>query len=60
MEADKVIAEYNGLWTVERNCRISKETLDISLMSHFTPRRIEVHICICIVAYKVFHPDNLH
>jgi hypothetical protein len=23
-------------------------------MFHFTPRRIEAHVCICFVAYKVY------
>ena len=23
-------------------------------MFHFTPRRIEAHICICFIAYKVY------
>jgi hypothetical protein len=23
-------------------------------MFHFTPRRIEAHVCICFVAYKIF------
>ena len=23
-------------------------------MFHFTPKRIEVHVCICFVAYKVY------
>lgn len=49
-----VIEQYHGLGTVERAFRISKGTLDMRPMFHFTERRIEAHICICFVAYKVY------
>ena len=49
-----VIEQYQGLWTVERAFRISKGTLDMRPMFHFTERRIEAHICICFIAYKVY------
>lgn len=52
--AEKAIAEYHGLWVVERAFRIGKGTLDMRPMFHFTERRIEAHICICFVAYKVY------
>ena len=54
LDADKVIAEYHGLWVVERAFRISKGSLDMRPMFHFTERRIEAHICICFIAYKVY------
>lgn len=54
MEADKVIVEYNGLWVVERAFRISKGSLEMRPVFHFTERRIEAHICICFVAYKMY------
>ena len=50
----EVIAQYHGLWVVERAFRIGKGTLEMRPMFHFTPRRIEAHICICFVAYKVY------
>ena len=31
-----------------------KGTLEMRPMFHFTPKRIEAHICICFVAYKVY------
>lgn len=34
--------------------RISKGTLEMRPMFHFTERRIEAHVCICFVAYKVY------
>lgn len=52
--AEQVIAQYHGLWVVERAFRISKGTLEMRPMFHFTERRIEAHICICFIAYKVY------
>ena len=49
-----VYEQYNGLWVVEKAFRITKGTLEIRPMFHFTPRRIEAHVCICFVAYKVY------
>lgn len=54
LDADRVIAEYHGLWVVERAFRISKNSLEMRPMFHFTERRIEAHVCICFVAYKVY------
>ena len=54
LDAQRVIEEYHGLWVVERAFRISKGTLDMRPMFHFTERRIEAHVCICFVAYKVY------
>lgn len=54
LPAEKVIAQYHGLWVVERAFRIGKSTLDMRPMFHFTEKRIEAHICICFVAYKVY------
>lgn len=50
----EVIAQYQGLWVVERAFRISKGTLETRPIFHFTERRIEAHICICFIAYKVY------
>lgn len=46
LDAERVIAQYNGLWVVERSFRISKGTLEMRPMFHFTERRIEAHVCI--------------
>lgn len=54
LDAERVIAEYHGLWAVERAFRFSKGTLDMRPMFHFTERRIEAHVCICFIAYKVY------
>ena len=54
LDAERVIAQYHGLWVVERAFRISKGTLEMRPMFHFTERRIEAHICICFIAYKIY------
>ena len=51
---EECIGQYHGLWVVERAFRISKGTLDMRPMFHFTERRIEAHVCICFVALKVY------
>lgn len=54
LPANEVCEQYNGLWVVERAYRITKGTLDMRPMFHFTRKRIEAHVCICFVAYKVY------
>ncbi len=54
LKPEDVYAAYQNLWNVERSFRITKGTLDIRPMFHFTPRRIEAHVCICFVALKVY------
>ena len=54
LPANEVVDQYHGLWVVERAFRISKGTLEMRPMFHFTERRIEAHVCICFVAYKVY------
>lgn len=52
--AKEVHEQYNGLWEIERAFRITKGTLEMRPMFHFTPNRIEAHVCICFVAYKIY------
>lgn len=54
LTAAECISLYHGLWVVERSFRISKGTLDMRPMFHFTERRIEAHVCLCFVALKVY------
>lgn len=51
---EEVIELYRGLWVVERAFRISKGTLEMRPIFHFTEKRIESHVCICFVAYKLY------
>lgn len=52
LPTSKVIDQYHGLWGVERAFR--KGTLEARPIFHFTERRIESHICICFVDYKLY------
>ena len=52
--AKEVCEQYNGLWVIERAYRVTKGTLELRPIFHFTPKRIEAHVCICFVAYKVY------
>ena len=54
LSAKDVYEQYNGLWVIERAFRVTKGTLEIRPMLHFTPQRIEAHVCICFVAYKTY------
>jgi transposase len=54
LPAKTIYEEYRGLWQVERAFRITKGTLELRPMFHFTKKRIEAHICICFAAYKVY------
>jgi transposase len=50
----EVVSQYRGLWVVERAFRVSKGTLETRPIFHFTERRIEAHVCLCFVAFKVY------
>ena len=54
LSANEVYEQYRGLWVIERAYRVAKGTIEMRPMFHFTPRRIEAHVCICFVAYKVY------
>ena len=54
LDAKEVYQQYNGLWVIEQAYRITKGTLEMRPMFHFTPRRIEAHVCVCFVAYKLY------
>ena len=54
LPAEAVYEQYSELWVIERAYRVTKGTLAMRPMFHFTPKRIEAHVCICFVAYKVY------
>ena len=54
LPAKEVYEQYCGLWVIERAYRVTKGTIELRPMFHFTPKRIEAHVCICFVAYKVY------
>ena len=54
LSAQDVVTQYHELWVVERAFRVSKGNLEMRPVFHFTEKRIEAHICICFIAYKVY------
>lgn len=54
LPASTVYEQYSELWQVERAFRITKGVLELRPMFHFTRKRIEAHVCICFVAFKVY------
>jgi len=54
LPAKEVYEQYRGLWVIEKAYRVTKGTLEMRPMFHFTAKRIEAHVCICFVAYKVY------
>lgn len=54
LTATQVHEQYSGLWQIEKAFRVTKGTIEMRPMFHFTAKRIEAHVCICFVAYKTF------
>ena len=54
LKPKEVVTQYHGLWVVERAFRVTKGNLEARPIFHFTEKRIEAHICICFIAYKVY------
>ena len=51
---DEIIENYGHLWKIEKAFRISKHDLKVRPIYHRLQRRIEAHITINFVAYKVY------
>jgi len=51
---DEVVDNYNQLWKIEKAFRISKHDLKIRPIYHRLQRRIEAHITINFMAYKIY------
>jgi len=51
---DLIIENYSQLWKIEKAFRITKADLKIRPVYHFKSRRIQAHICISFVAYKIY------
>ena len=54
MSKDEIIENYRHLWQIEKAFRISKTDLKIRPIYHRLKHRIETHICISFVAYKIY------
>ena len=51
---DEILENYAHLWQIEKAFRIAKTDLKIRPVYHRKQRRIEAHICLNFVAYKVY------
>lgn len=54
LSKDQILENYQHLWKIEQAFRIAKTDLKIRPIYHRLQRRIEAHICISFVAYKVY------
>ena len=50
----QIIENYHQLWQIEKAFRVTKTDLKIRPIYHRLQRRIEAHICLNFVAYKVY------
>lgn len=51
---EEVIENYGHLWRIEKAFRVAKTDIKIRPVYHYAKRRIEAHICIAFVAYKIY------
>ena len=51
---DEILENYAHLWNIEKAFRIAKTDLKIRPIYHRKKERIEAHICLTFVAYKVY------
>lgn len=54
LSKEQVLENYQHLWEIERAFRIAKTDLKVRPVYHRLQRRIEAHVCISFVAYKVY------
>ncbi|TCO00613.1 IS1634 family transposase [Natronoflexus pectinivorans] len=54
LSKDDIISNYGQLWKIEKAFRVSKHDLKIRPIYHRLQKRIEAHITINFVAYKVY------
>lgn len=54
LNKEEIIENYQQLWQVEKAFRVSKTDLKIRPIYHRLSRRIEAHICLTFVAYKIY------
>ena len=54
LSKDDIIKNYGHLWRIEKAFRVAKTDIKIRPIYHQLPHRIEAHICIAFVAYKIY------
>src|SRR5690554_7133356 len=50
----EILENYHHLWQIEKAFRIAKTDLKIRPIFHRKQSRVEAHICLTFVAYKVY------
>jgi transposase len=54
LSKEAVIENYGHLWQIEKVFRVAKTDLKIRPIYHYVQGRIEAHICLAFVAYKIY------
>ena len=54
LDTDIILENYMQLWQIEKAFRIAKTDLKIRPIFHYKQKRIEAHICLNFVAYKIY------
>lgn len=54
LQPSEILENYKHLWRIEKAFRISKNDLKIRPIFHRLEKRIESHICLSFVAYKIY------
>lgn len=54
LSKERILNNYKELWKIEKAFRIAKTDLKIRPVFHYKRRRIEAHICLNFVAYKIY------
>lgn len=54
LQPNEIIENYSHLWQIEKAFRVTKTDLKIRPIYHRLPKRIEAHICLNFVAYKIY------
>ena len=54
LKPQEIIDNYNQLWHIEKAFRVTKTDLKIRPIYHRLQKRIEAHICLTFVAYKIY------
>lgn len=54
MRKETILENYSHLWRIEKAFRVSKTDLKIRPIFHRKQKRIEAHICLNFIAYKVY------
>lgn len=54
LSKNEILENYQHLWRIEKAFRIAKTDLKIRPIYHRKQKRIEAHICLTFIAYKVY------